>query len=120
MFINSIFRNRLKLLTKYHFRCYHQIMKKLIVILLMLLFSFPVWAGQYEDALRTGKPVCLYIHVKYCKYCNEKEIYNHEHISFLYEAHKINKNDLTPIEQFFKFANIPVILVNDADNLIGG
>jgi len=58
------------LLTLSDCKCYHQDMIKLIFILSLLL-CMPVFAGQYEDALRTGQPVCLYIHVKDCKYCKQ-------------------------------------------------
>ena len=35
----------------------------------MLVLS--VFAGPYEDAVRTGRPVCLYIYTKTCKYCKQ-------------------------------------------------
>ncbi len=49
-----------------------------------MFFCIPVFAGQYEDALRTGKPVCLYMYTKTCKYCKqfkpifEKIVQNHK------------------------------------------
>lgn len=45
-------------------------MKKLILFLVMMFF-IPAFAGQYEDALRTGKPVVLYMYTKTCRYCKE-------------------------------------------------
>ena len=45
-------------------------MKNIITILLLMLV-IPVYAGQYEDALRTGEPVCLYLYTKTCKYCKQ-------------------------------------------------
>lgn len=36
-----------------------------------MMFNVSVFAGQYEDALRTGKPVCLYLYTKTCKYCKQ-------------------------------------------------
>ena len=45
-------------------------MKKLL-LLLSMLFCIPVFAGQFEDAMRTGEPVCLYIHTQYCRYCKQ-------------------------------------------------
>ena len=46
-------------------------MKKVIILLLFYVLCVPVFAGQYEDALRTGEPVCLYLHTQYCKYCKQ-------------------------------------------------
>ena len=46
-------------------------MKKIILLLLVIIFNTSVFAGQYEDALRTGKPVCLYLYTKTCKYCKQ-------------------------------------------------
>ena len=60
-------------------------MKKLAFIILTLI-CIPVLAGQYEDALRTGNPVCLYLYTKTCKYCKqtnpvfEKMVQNHRKI----------------------------------------
>ena len=48
-------------------------MRKLITILLLFFLCAPVFAGQYEDALRTGQPVCLYLYTKTCKYCKQAE-----------------------------------------------
>ncbi len=57
---------------------------------MLLLLSTPAFAGQYEDALRTGEPVCLYLHTQYCKYCKqfnpvfEKLVQNHKkHYKFV-------------------------------------
>ena len=44
---------------------------KRLALILSLLICLPVFAGQYEDALRTGKPVCLYLYTKTCKYCKQ-------------------------------------------------
>ena len=58
-------------------------MKK-VILLLSLLLCMPAFAGQYEDALRTGEPVCLYVYTNYCKYCKtfnpvfEKLVQNHK------------------------------------------
>ena len=46
-------------------------MLKKLFLLGLLLFGVPVLAGQYEDALRTGEPVFLYMHTNYCRYCKE-------------------------------------------------
>lgn len=46
-------------------------MKKAFLIILSLFMLIPVFAGQYEDALRSGEPVILYIYTKECKYCKE-------------------------------------------------
>jgi thiol-disulfide isomerase/thioredoxin len=46
-------------------------MKKIFSLLLTIMFCAPVFAGQYEDALRTGKPVVLYMYTKTCKYCKQ-------------------------------------------------
>ena len=56
------------------------------------------------------------------KYCNEKGIsINNKSIVFIYNAVVINKNDLRPIENVFKDINKShVIIVNNADDLIGG
>lgn len=48
-------------------------MKKLALIL-SLLICLPVFPGQYEDALRTGEPVCLYLHTKTCRYCKQANL----------------------------------------------
>ena len=40
-------------------------------LLLLLILNLPVFAGAYEDALRTGRPVCLYIYTKTCRYCKQ-------------------------------------------------
>ena len=45
---------------------------------------------------------------------------NDDHFIFINDYQKINKNDLTPIEHFFKNQKSPVILVNDAYDLVGG
>lgn len=48
------------------------------------MIGVPAFAGQYEDALRTGQPVCLYLHTKTCRYCKqfnpifEKMVQNHK------------------------------------------
>lgn len=39
----------------------------------MLLAGIPAFAGQYEDALRTGQPVLLYMYTKQCQYCKQFE-----------------------------------------------
>ncbi len=44
-------------------------MKKIILIALSLFLILPAYAGQYEDALRTGRAVFLYLHTKNCNYC---------------------------------------------------
>ena len=55
------------------------------------------------------------------KYCKEKGLsINDDHIVFINDARKINKNDLTPIESFFINQARPVIVVNDTYDLIGG
>ena len=55
------------------------------------------------------------------KYCKEKGLsINDDHITFINNARKINKNDLTPIESFFINQARPVIVVNDTYDLIGG
>lgn len=46
-------------------------MKKFAFTAFIILLSLPVFAGQYEDALRTGNPVCLYMHTKTCRYCKQ-------------------------------------------------
>lgn len=46
-------------------------MLKKLLVLGLLVIGVPVFAGQYEDALRTGQPVCLYLHTKTCKYCKQ-------------------------------------------------
>lgn len=46
-------------------------MKKIVLIVLSFFMSASVFAGQYEDALRTGQPVFLYAYTKQCKYCKE-------------------------------------------------
>lgn len=46
-------------------------MIKRLIILILFFFAVPVFAGQYEDALRTGEPVFLYMYTDYCKYCKE-------------------------------------------------
>lgn len=45
-------------------------MKK-FVLLLSLMLCMPAFAGQYEDALRTGRPVVLYMYTKTCGYCKK-------------------------------------------------
>ena len=47
-------------------------MKKLALILSFMLL-LPAFAGQYEDALRTGQPVCLYMYTKTCRYCKQSK-----------------------------------------------
>ena len=42
-------------------------------IFILLLAGIPAFAGQYEDALRTGKPVLLYMYTHQCKYCKQFE-----------------------------------------------
>lgn len=60
-------------------------MKRLAFIILILI-CIPVLAGQYEDALRTGNPVCLYVYTKTCRYCKqtnpvfEKMFQNHKKV----------------------------------------
>lgn len=46
-------------------------MLKKFFIFVLLFIGIPAFAGQYEDALRTGQPVCLYLHTNYCKYCKQ-------------------------------------------------
>ena len=54
------------------------------------------------------------------KYCKEKGIsLNDERFAFIYQAQKINKDDLTPIESFFEI-NPSTVIVNDTYDLIGG
>lgn len=50
-------------------------MKKIInlVFLFVLLFTVPVQAGEYENALAKNKPVFLYMYTSYCKYCKKFE-----------------------------------------------
>ena len=44
---------------------------KRFVLILSLLICLPAFPGAYEDALRTGEPVCLYLYTKTCKYCKQ-------------------------------------------------
>ena len=44
-------------------------MRKIFLTFLSLFIIAPVFAGQYEDALRTGQPVVLYMYTKTCNYC---------------------------------------------------
>ena len=56
------------------------------------------------------------------KYCKEKGLPlndKHERFAFIYQAQKINKDDLTPIESFFEI-NPSTVIVNDTYDLIGG
>ena len=59
-------------------------MKKLILTVVSFLVMLPSIAGQYEDALRTGQPVLLYLYSKDCSYCKtfnpmyEKLFQNHK------------------------------------------
>ena len=46
-------------------------MKKLILVLALIFTNLSAIAGQYEDALRTGMPVCLYMYTQTCKYCKQ-------------------------------------------------
>ena len=47
-------------------------LKKLFIFIL-LFAGIPVFAGQYEDALRAGQPVMLYMFTKQCQYCKKFE-----------------------------------------------
>ena len=54
------------------------------------------------------------------KFCNENRILKDDnHLDFIYNAQKINKNDITAIEIFFKDNPNPNILVIDCNNIIG-
>lgn len=44
-------------------------MRKIVLIILSLFFIIPAFAGPYEDALRSGEPVFLYMYMKNCKHC---------------------------------------------------
>lgn len=44
-------------------------MRKILLTILSLLFITPVFAGPYEDAIRSGQPVVLYMYTKTCNYC---------------------------------------------------
>ena len=46
-------------------------MMKKFLLILSLLISLPVFAGEYEDALKEGGPAFLYLHTNYCKYCKQ-------------------------------------------------
>ena len=55
------------------------------------------------------------------KYCQENGLsINDDYITFISNAQKINKNDLTSIETFFINQAYPCIIVNDVHALIGG
>lgn len=53
------------------YKRYYRVMKKLVLMVLALMFCLSAQAGQYEDALRTGNPVCLYMYTKTCGYCKQ-------------------------------------------------
>ena len=57
------------------------------------------------------------------KYFKEKGLPlndEHDRFAFIHVAQKINQNDLTPIEHYFKNHINPVIIVNDVHDLIVG
>ena len=41
-------------------------------------------------------------------------------ICFIFNAIKLKFGDKTTVEKFFKYVNIPKVIVNDVNNLIGG
>ena len=80
----------------------------------------------FESSAKSGKTViCLKygttIKEMMEKYCKEKGLsINDDHIVFINDARKINKNDLTPIESFFINQGRPNVVVIDDKNVMGG
>ena len=46
-------------------------MIKRLLLIFALCVSLPAFAGVFEDALKTGNNVFLYLYTPECKYCNE-------------------------------------------------
>lgn len=46
-------------------------MNKIVLCLLSFIIASPVFAGQFEDALRTNNNVFLYLSSKNCGYCKK-------------------------------------------------
>ena len=53
------------------FRCYYQIMLKKCLLILSILISLPVFAGEFEEAMAKGADIFLYIYTPDCTYCND-------------------------------------------------
>ena len=52
-------------------KCYYSDMKKIFWVFFLLIFGIGAFAGEYETALASGKPVVLYIYTAYCGYCRK-------------------------------------------------
>ena len=54
------------------------------------------------------------------KFCTRKSVQNSNQFLFIYNNQRINPNDYTSIEVFFKDSYIPAIIVKEANDIVGG
>ncbi len=92
-------------------------MKKLITII-MVLMVLPVYAGVYEDALKSNKSVLLYIYTSDCSACKKfTPVYNqlaksHPDVKFV----KADADTLYGLNLLKKFKGryIPYVVMTDS------
>ena len=70
-------------------------MLKKFLLILTLLISIPVFAGEYEDAIKLSDKVLLYLYTPNCNYCNRFAPY-YDKLSEIYSGKcKLLKIDAT-------------------------
>lgn len=79
----------------------------------------PAFAGQYEDALRSGEPVFLYMYVKNCKYCKEfnpiyEKTFNNHKNSFRFVKVDADSPYGTLLMQDLRASYVPLVILADS------
>ncbi len=116
------YMKQLNLLTLYNNKCYHQsiMFKKFFIFISVLLISvIPAFAGQYEDALRTGQPVLLYMYTKQCQYCKQFEPVFEKLVQNLKKEYRFVKIDAESpygrlLMRDFRAGYVPYVILADA------
>lgn len=95
--------------------------KRLLFILILFCISLPVFAGAFEDAIKTNNNVLLYLYTPECRYCNEfNPIYQDLVKNYGKECYFVKINAATPygagLMKKFRSRYVPFVVVADTKN----
>ena len=95
--------------------------KRFLAIITLFCISLPVFAGAFEDALKSNNNVFLYLYTPECKYCNEfNPIYQKLIKNYGNECSFIKVNAATPygfgLMKKFRSQYVPFVVVANKKN----
>ncbi len=93
-------------------------MIKRLLLIFALCVSLPAFAGVFEDALKTGNNVFLYLYTQECKYCNEfNPVYQRLAKNYGNRCSFVKVNAATPyglgLIKRFRTRYVPFVVVAD-------